>query len=96
MATKKITLTLDYETRSEAELKKVGPVKYSLHPSTEIMCMSYKFDDGVTRLWIPGVNEFPDSVLTAFKDENYILSAHNAGFEQAITKNVLPKYFKGV
>ena len=35
-------LILDYETFSEADLKKVGGYEYSKHPSTEVMCASWR------------------------------------------------------
>ena len=34
-------LVLDYETFSEADIKKVGSYEYSIHPSTEILCVSW-------------------------------------------------------
>lgn len=88
----KIEVTIDYETRSEVNLKKTGAVKYAKHPSTEIICMSYKFGDGETKLWIPGKLPFPESLRKAARDPKYIFVAHNALFEQAITKYCLPKY----
>ncbi len=87
-----IEITLDYETRSEANLKKVGAVKYAKHPSTEIMCMSYKIGDGETKLWLPGKMPFPEILRKAARDKRYKFVAHNALFEQAITKYCLPKY----
>lgn len=33
---------LDYETFSEADLKKVGGYEYSMHPSTEVMCAAWR------------------------------------------------------
>lgn len=35
-------LVLDYETFSEVDLKKVGGYEYSKHPSTEILCVSWR------------------------------------------------------
>ena len=37
---------LDFETRSRADIKKVGAWKYSLDPSTEILCVAYAIADG--------------------------------------------------
>ena len=34
-------ITLDFETRSEADLTRVGAVAYAEHPSTEIICMAW-------------------------------------------------------
>ncbi len=88
---KQYEITMDYETRSEADLKKVGAVKYAKHPSTEILCMSYKFGDGETKLWTPE-KPFPNSVVKAAANSKYRFVAHNALFEQAITRYTLPRY----
>lgn len=49
-------ITLDFETRSFAELagkKGVGTWAYSQHPTTAVLCMAYKIDDGPTEIWAP-------------------------------------------
>lgn len=38
-------LTIDFETRSEAPLKKIGAWAYAEDPSTEVICMAVKVDD---------------------------------------------------
>ena len=40
------TLHRDYETRSNANLPKVGVDKYATDPSTEVLCAAYAVDDG--------------------------------------------------
>ncbi|AHG23439.1 DNA polymerase I [Edwardsiella phage eiAU-183] len=44
-------LFLDFETFSEADLKKVGAYAYAEHDSTEILLASYAFDDGPAKVW---------------------------------------------
>jgi len=39
------TLHRDYETRSNANLPKVGVDKYAADPSTEVLCAAYAVDD---------------------------------------------------
>lgn len=49
-------ITLDFETRSFAELSGktgVGTWAYSQHPTTTVLCMAYKIDDGPTQIWAP-------------------------------------------
>lgn len=49
-------ITLDFETRSFAELsgkKGVGTWAYSTDPTTTVLCMAYKIDDGPTQIWAP-------------------------------------------
>ena len=38
-------LFLDFETFSEADLKKVGSYAYAEHPTTEVLICTYAFDD---------------------------------------------------
>jgi DNA polymerase len=38
-----VHISLDFETRSEADLKKVGAYEYARHPSTELLCMGYRW-----------------------------------------------------
>lgn len=47
-------LTIDFETRSAAKLKKVGGWIYSIHPSTEPICMAYALGEAdEPKLWAP-------------------------------------------
>lgn len=91
---------LDYETFSEADLKRVGAWEYSLHPSTEIICVGFRFGTKeeikkkATIKWAPRLEHtapaFP-FFLKILRDPRYKLVAHNAFFEQAITRNVFAK-----
>ncbi|ASH99365.1 DNA polymerase [Escherichia phage ST20] len=44
-------LFLDFETFSEADLKKVGSYAYAEHPSTEVLICTYAFDDKPVQVW---------------------------------------------
>lgn len=44
-------LYLDFETFSEAYLKKVGSYAYAEHPSTEVLICTYAFDDEPVQVW---------------------------------------------
>jgi len=48
-------LTLDFETRSEEEIKKVGAWAYAAHASTKIICAAYAYNDTPhkIKLYIP-------------------------------------------
>jgi DNA polymerase len=52
-------ISLDFETYSEVDLKKVGAYAYARHPSTEILCAGYQIDDQAPKLWLPG-DPIPD------------------------------------
>ena len=72
-------ITIDFETYSEADLKKVGAYKYAEHPSTEILCMAYKFpeDPEQVYLWTPEGGDMPDDLFRAIELGEKI-EAHNA------------------
>ena len=93
-------LVFDYETRSEADLKKVGAWEYSMHPSTRILCVAWRIGtlnslpDIPMEIWSPFIHDFraPLELVNALKSKTIIKCAHNTGFEMAITANVLPRY----
>lgn len=64
--------TIDFETRSECDLKESGSWRYSLDPTTEILCLSWRlphWPSSFATLWHP---EFPHlGIRDAFEeDEN--------------------------
>ena len=71
---------IDFETRSECDLKTAGVYNYARHPSTEVICMSWAYDDGPVRTWRPG------DYLPPLVDQ---IRAHNAAFERLIFWHVL-------
>jgi DNA polymerase len=66
----------DFETRSRCDLPSRGVYNYAQDPSTEVLCMSYAFDDEDVRTWLPGL-PFPDI-------SGHQIMAHNAAFERLI------------
>lgn len=103
---KQVFMILDYETFSEADIKKVGSYEYAKHPSTEILCASFRVGTRAQlpkakvhtwapkREWNSHRSDLRNGKLLAkyLKDESVIIVAHNALFEQAITRFVLPKH----
>jgi DNA polymerase bacteriophage-type len=86
-------LHIDYETRSECNLIKEGAYRYATHPSTEIICMGWAFDDDPVQVWVPGRDPFPYEVLDHIKaGVRASCHAHNAAFERLITNHVLLAY----
>ena len=97
--------TADFETRSACDLRACGAWKYSLDPSTEVLCLVYRlpyWPDGRTALWTPA---FPGANLGENFDEESLLElcdwiesgglieAHGAFFERAIWTNILRPRF---
>lgn len=93
--------TVDFETRSACSLKKSGAWKYSLDPTTEVLCLVYRlphWDVGRTALWHPafkslgipeGLEEDSLLELLDWVEAGLPLEAHNAFFERAIWENIL-------
>ena len=81
-------LFIDFESKSACDLKKHGVYNYCQDRSTEVLCMSYAFDDDV-QTWTPD-QPFPDAVKN-YKGE---IRAHNAAFERLIFWYVLGINFK--
>ena len=91
------TIVIDFETRSEADLRKVGPWAYSEHPSTEIICLTWTRHDwpkgrfvGWRSKKFGGADAIPFDLADAIKD-GALFEAHNAAFEYSIWENVLHK-----
>lgn len=96
----RIFVVMDYETRSLADLKSVGGFEYSMHPTTEIMCVAWRIG---TKETLPNAPTYSWSqidedssnlkkLIADILNPAHTLVAHNAFFEQVITRNVLSKY----
>jgi DNA polymerase len=83
-------IVVDFETRSEADLRKVGAYNYSLHPSTEVMCFGAKF--GTQGAILLTKEDIQNKEKFHFKPDDKLV-AHNAFFEQCIYNNVLVKRY---
>ena len=79
-------VVLDFETRSECDLRKTGSSVYARHPSTEVLCLAYKIDDNPTQLWKKGDAD-PGDLLAAVRN-GATIHAHNALFERLIWRFV--------
>lgn len=77
---------LDFETASEANLKKVGVWAYSVHPTTHLLSLAYRVAGGKLTLWLPDEDD-PEDLLEAVRSGAMNL-AFNANFERLIWKNV--------
>jgi len=72
-------LWLDFETRSKCDLPSRGVYNYAQDASTQVLCMSYAFDDDEVVTWVPG-QPFPAAVA----NHTGQIRAHNAAFERLI------------
>jgi DNA polymerase len=74
---------------SRCDLKAKGVYNYAQDASTDVLCMSYAFDDGDVQTWVPH-DEFPAAV----RNHKGLIYAHNAAFERLIFWYVLQINFK--
>jgi DNA polymerase bacteriophage-type len=77
-------LWLDFETRSRCDLPSRGVYNYAQDGSTDVLCMSYAFDDEDVQTWTPD-QPFPERV----RNHKGQIRAHNAAFERLIFWYVL-------
>ena len=82
-------LWVDFETRSACDLTVAGVYNYAQDLSTDVLCMSYAFNDADVQTWVPG-QPFPAEV----KNHTGQIRAHNATFERLIFWYVLGQNFK--
>lgn len=73
---------IDFETRSRADLKKVGAWQYAGHPSTEVLCAGVAINDADPFVLI-------GDDLRKLKEMKGTWVGHNISFERAIWKRVI-------
>jgi DNA polymerase len=93
-------LSLDFETRSRADLKKVGAYKYAEHPSTEVVVLAVKegtLKDATPFLsWDmrqPWWESDAIELLRTAIEEGWEIHAYNSQFEWAHLKHACPRQF---
>lgn len=95
--------TIDFESRSACSLRKSGSWRYSLDPTTEVLCLGFRlpyWEKSDTELWHPafpqlGIPESAERLEELFYWilDGGLVEAHNAFFERAIWTNiVLPRH----
>lgn len=94
-------ITIDYETRSAADIRD-GAWVYARHPSTRILCLAFRLPgqsrasvwapkmwDEKRSLWVPEHQDFVDGVgldeLYREIERGTLVEAHNVMFERAVT-----------
>lgn len=85
-----LVIHLDFETRSNADLKKVGQHVYAADRTTSILCAAYTLPgEDEIQLWLY-TDEPPLDLIEAVREGNSVC-AHNASFERAIWEEVCVK-----
>lgn len=90
-------LVLDFETRSECDLKRAGAFEYANHPSTQVLCIGWglgtreKLKTAQVNVWSPAIPSNYGELIRSMCDPEITIVAHNAYFEQVITRFVLTR-----
>lgn len=95
---------IDYETRSRADLKKVGAAAYAYHPSTEILCLAVSAGTQRPLVWVPkefrsflpmyaGESVEAEKLLRQAVSDVGLIGAFNAAFECFISDALWLKTF---
>lgn len=79
--------SIDFETRSAADLRKTGVYVYASDPSTDVWCMAYSWDGEDVSVWSPG--DPIDPKLEDWIVEGGKLQAWNAQFERVIWNTIM-------
>jgi len=91
---------LDFESEATVDIKQCGAYAYSVHPDTDVMCLSWRLATGAPgteRLWHPGwtreSNEIPYELQIAVSATAIEFHAFNAFFESCFWANVMVKRY---
>ncbi len=84
---------LDFETRSEVDIWKVGAWNYSVHPSTEILCMALAMGEGFVNIYEGNLANTQPHMLLKYMDNTWVFHAHYSMFENYIWHNILVKRY---
>jgi hypothetical protein len=82
-----LEVDLDFETRSEFDIKKGGAHGYAMHPSTIVLCAGIARKGVKPRTWLPG-DPVPWEIIRA-----RTIVAHNAIFEYLIIEHAASRLY---
>lgn len=81
----------DFETRSACDLRKTGVEVYARHPTTDIICFAFAFDQEPVQLITRG-QKLPERIRKHIVNGGQF-HAHNAAFEYAIWNQVCTRKY---
>lgn len=86
-----MTLEIDFETRSDVDIKTHGVYLYMASPHTQPLFASYKLNGGQVKRW--DASEPCPVEIRAHVESGGTITAHNAGFERLLWQMILaPRY----
>jgi len=80
-------LHIDFETRSNVDLKKAGVFRYAEDKTTQVICAAYAFGEEEPEMWLRG-QPMPER-LKAHVKSGGLVYAHNAQFERTLWESCL-------
>jgi len=83
---------LDFETKSELDLKDVGAFKYAEHPSTDVLLLAYSTSEHKVNLWEPSMLKYKP-LWDLVNDPETRLYAWNATFDLLIWEHVMHRRY---
>jgi DNA polymerase len=89
-------ITLDKETKSYADLKKVGTWAYSEDLTTDVICSCWGVGHEPIQEWWPDkyeVSTMPYDLKAYLEDPAHCIEAHHVAFERSIWANVMVKKY---
>ena len=86
-------ITFDFETKSYADLPKVGAWAYSEDPTTDVICACWGIDYDPIQTWWPGKDQGMPADLRDAIEEGQEVEAHNVAFERSIWQNVMVRKY---
>jgi DNA polymerase len=82
-----VTLHIDFETRSDVDIKTAGAYRYFESPHADALFASYRIGDGPLQRWI-APDPCPDDIR-AHVEAGGTITAHNAAFERVLWQTIL-------
>lgn len=94
-------IVADFETYSELDVQDVGAYRYSLDPTTDVLCLAWAYpdEDDRIRLWHPAIGGLPEEGADDLAELHVRVAlgetfeAHNAFFERSVWTNVCERRY---
>ena len=88
-------VSCDFETRSQADLRRCGVYRYAAHPSTDVWCFSfYDPEQGAILTWRPGdTDSTAERLRELAANPTCIFRAWNAQFERIVWRTIMVRRY---
>lgn len=83
----KKSISLDFETYCDVDLKVTGAYRYVFDQSFDPLCLAVSIDFAEPFLWVKG-DPPPYDFVQVMNDPTYVITAYNAGFERYVINRI--------